>query len=82
MSPGISVSGFPFNNFLSKKGNLLGGYYESGDSSSTIRKCGLEVGDERRFVRDYGYVFPTFYLTSTTTIVSGTGSIDDPYVLS
>ena len=82
MSPGISVSGIPFNNFLSKKGNLLGGYYESGDSSSTIRKCGLEVGDERRFVRDYGYVFPTFYLTSTTTIVSGTGSIDDPYVLS
>ena len=82
MSPGISVSGIPFNNFLSKKGNLLGGYYKSGDSSSTIRKCGLEVGDERRFVRDYGYVFPTFYLTSTTTIVSGTGSIDDPYVLS
>ena len=82
MSPGISVSGIPFNNFLSKKGNLLGGYYESGDSSSTIRKCGLEVGDERRFVRDYGYVFPTFYLTSTTTIVSGIGSIDDPYVLS
>ena len=82
MSPGISVSGIPFNNFLSKKGNLLGGYYESGDSSSTIRKCGLglEVGKTRRDVRDYGYVFPTFYLTSTT-IVSGTGSIDDPYVI-
>ena len=26
-------------------------------------------------------VRPTFFLTSTTTIVSGTGSIDDPYVI-
>ena len=26
-------------------------------------------------------VLPTFYITSTTTIVSGTGSIDDPYVI-
>ena len=26
-------------------------------------------------------VFPTFYLTSTTTIISGTGSIDDPYII-
>ena len=26
-------------------------------------------------------VSPTFYLTSTTTIISGTGSIDDPYII-
>ena len=30
---------------------------------------------------DRRYVRPTFFLTSTTTIVSGTGSIDDPYVI-
>ena len=81
MSPGIDASGVPFNNFLSKKGNLPLGYYESGDSSSTMRKCSLVMGADRRLVRDYGYVFPTFYLTSTTTIVSGTGSIDDPYTV-
>ena len=84
MSPGIDFSGIPFNNFLSKKGNLLDGFYERGDSSSTIRKCvlDLEAGEERRLVKDYGYVFPTFYLTSTTTIVSGTGTSTDPYILS
>ena len=27
-------------------------------------------------------VRPTFYLTSTTSIISGTGTIDDPYILS
>ena len=30
---------------------------------------------------DQRNVRPTFFLTSTTTIVSGTGSIDDPYVI-
>ena len=34
-----------------------------------------EGATDRRNVR------PTFFLTSTTTIVSGTGSIDDPYVI-
>ncbi len=82
MSPGIDFSGIPFNNFLSKKRNLLDGFYERGDSSSTIRKCSLVMGEDRRLVRDYGYVFPTFYLTSTTTIVSGTGTSTDPYILS
>ena len=82
MSPGISVSGTPFNIFLSKKGNLLDEFYERGDSSSTIRKCSLVMGEDRRLVQDYGYVFPTFYLTSTTTIVSGTGTSTDPYILS
>lgn len=26
-------------------------------------------------------VFPTFYLTSTTSIISGTGTMDDPYII-
>ena len=83
MSPGVDSSRTPHINYLSKRGNFTEDYYTNGvDPSSATRKCNLIVGKHRRLLEDYGYVFPTFYLTSTTTIVSGTGSIDDPYVLS
>ena len=50
-------------------------YLNSTGTVSIIYIPTPEGAAKRRNVR------PTFYLTSTTTIVSGTGSIDDPYVI-
>ena len=50
-------------------------YLNSTGTVSIIYIPTPEGAANRRNVR------PTFYLTSTTTIVSGTGSIDDPYVI-
>ena len=36
---------------------------------------------ETFYVKKGASVRPTFYLTSTTSIISGTGSIDDPYLI-
>ena len=50
-------------------------YLNSTGTVSIIYIPTPEGAANRRNVR------PTFFLTSTTTIVSGTGSIDDPYVI-
>ena len=50
-------------------------YLNSTGTVSIIYIPTPEGAAKRRNVR------PTFFLTSTTTIVSGTGSIDDPYVI-
>ena len=83
MSPGVdSSSSTPHINFLSKRGDFTEDYYINGlDPSSTTRKCAVNINRNARSLDDYGYVFPTFYLTSTTVIAGGIGSKDDPYVI-
>ena len=44
----------------------------------------LEYDGHVQASHSYGEIYsvrPTFYLTSTTSIISGTGSIDDPYLI-
>ena len=80
MSPGTNDN--HFCNFLSTIGNLpriLKNRYT--DQSSTTKKCTIHITRTARSLEDYGYVFPTFYLTSTTVIAGGIGSKDDPYVI-
>ena len=82
MSPGVDSSSTPHINFLSKRGDFTEDYYINGlDPSSTTRKCAVNINRRARSLDDYGYVFPTFYLTYTTVIAGGIGSKDDPYVI-
>ena len=82
MSPGVDSSSTPHINFLSKRGDFTEDYYINGlDPSSTTRKCAVNINRRARSLDDYGYVFPTFYLTSTTVIAGGIGSKDDPYII-
>ena len=82
MSPGVDSSSTPHINFLSKIGDYKEDYYTNGlDPSSTTRKCTINIPRTARSLGDYGYVFPTFYLTYTTVIAGGIGSKDDPYVI-
>ena len=42
----------------------------------------LSSGSVKTFyVKKGASVRPTFYLTSTTSIISGTGTMDDPYII-
>ena len=54
------------------------------DDGTTFRagSLGFVEGDFDVFSSYFHSVRPTFYLTSTTTIVSGTGTSTDPYILS
>ena len=82
------TSPFKYNNGCQNKDWLFNSQFEwlmspvSGYTNNAflLHTAGYVLSNNRTNVR--GYVRPVFYLTSTTSITSGTGTSSDPYIIS
>ena len=68
--------------WMNNSSNYSNGFEWLISSLGEVVFTALSSGSVKTFyVKKGASVRPTFYLTSTTTIISGTGSIDDPYII-